>query len=246
MVINMIDLHAHILPYVDDGARNMSEALAMARIAVQSGITALVATPHCENGGAEEIREAYRGLRDELEEEGIPLKLLLGMEIFGTADTAQLLREGKLLTINNSRYPLIEFDFLGQGEDETAILKDLLRWGYRPLVAHPERYHFLRDNPRLLNKWWQMGCLFQVNRGSLVGRFGSEACQMAMEMVGRGFATVVASDAHSGIRRTPWLEQAAELLSREFSPNAARYLLEHNPRAILQDKSLALMEPHWF
>ena len=86
MVINMIDLHAHILPYVDDGARNMSEALAMARIAVQSGITALVATPHCENGGAEEIREAYRGLRDELEEEGIPLKLLLGMEIFGTAE----------------------------------------------------------------------------------------------------------------------------------------------------------------
>lgn len=242
----MIDLHSHILPHLDDGARNMAEAMSMAQIAVESGIRAMVATPHCENGGTEEARTAYRRLCSALEAEGIPLKLYLGMEIFGTRDTLSLLREGRLLTLNESRYPLVEFDFLADGREETAVLRDLIGAGYRPLIAHPERYVFLRQNPRLINECCQMGCLFQLNRGSLVGRFGPDAQALALAMVDRGFATVVASDAHSCIRRTPWMEQVEKLLVREFSPATARYLLEWNPEAILHDKTLTLMEPHWF
>lgn len=244
--MKMIDLHSHILPYLDDGARNMGEALSMARIAVASGITDMVATPHCEWGDAEEVRNAYGNLCRALEEEEIPLKLHPGMEIFATKDTARLLRDGKLLTLNGSRYPLVEFDFLADGGEETQILGDLCESGYRPLVAHPERYLFLLQDPRLMNLWWEMGCLFQVNRGSLVGRFGMETQRLAMEMVDRGFATVVASDAHSGVRRTPWMEQVGYMLRREFSSGAALYLLERNPEAILNDKELTPMDPHWF
>lgn len=244
--MKMIDLHSHILPYLDDGARNMGEALSMARIAVESGITDMVATPHCERGGVEELQNSYQRMCRVLEEEEIPLKLHLGMEIFATEDTARLLQEGKLLTLNESRYPLVEFDFLASGEEETEILRDVCMAGYRPLVAHPERYLFLRRNPELLNHWWELGCLFQLNRGSLVGSFGMEAQQMAMEMVDRGFATVVASDAHSSARRTPWMEQVGHMLRREFSSGAALYLLERNPEAILNDKVLKPMDPHWF
>lgn len=244
--MKMVDLHSHILPYLDDGARNMSEALSMARIAVDSGITDMVATPHCERGGIEEIQNTYRHLGRILEEEGIPLKIHLGMEIFATPDTARLLSQGQLLTLNGSRYPLVEFDLLASGEEETEILRDVCREGYRPLVAHPERYVFLWQNPEMMNIWWELGCLFQVNRGSLVGRFGMDAQQMALEMVDRGFATVVASDAHSCIRRTPWMEQVGHMLRSEFSSGAALYLLERNPEAILKNKELLPMDPHWF
>ena len=242
----MIDLHCHILPYVDDGARNVDEALSMAQIAVESGVRTMVATPHCEHGGTEEIMGVYKRFSQTLEETQIPLKLYLGMEIFGTPETADLLRQGKLLTLNGSRYPLVEFDFLAQGPEETEILENLIQAGYRPLVAHPERYIFLQRNPDLMNFWWQMGCLFQVNRGSLVGRFGMDAQQMSLAMVHRGFATVVASDGHSCIRRTPWLEHVRHLLRREFSSGAALHLLERNPEKILNNEDLTQMEPDWF
>lgn len=218
----------------------------MLQIAVDSGIKAIVATPHCELGGVEEIRSTYALVSREIREQQIPLKLYLGMEIFATGKTAELLQQGRLLTLNDSRYPLVEFDFLSDGQEETEILAQLLQAGYRPLVAHPERYLFLQRHPELMNLWWQMGCLFQVNRGSLLGRFGTDVQQLSLAMVDRGFATVVASDAHSRIRRTPWLEQVRHLLSREFSPDAARHLLERNPTKILNNEDLKPMEPDWF
>ena len=238
----MIDLHCHILPYLDDGARNMDETLSMLQIAVQSGVKSMVATPHCEHGGTDEILSIYKRVCKVIKDRQIPLNLYLGMEIFATQDTVDLLYREQLLTLNGSRYPLIEFDFLAKGRDETEILEDLLQEGYRPLIAHPERYLFLQRNPDLMNLWWQMGCLFQINRGSLLGRFGMEAQQLSLAMIDRGFATVVASDGHSCNRRTPWLEHVRHMLHREFSPNAALHLLERNPAKILNNEDLTQME----
>ena len=103
----MIDLHCHILPELDDGSQSLEESLAMARMAVNSGVRAMAATPHCMGERAEEVYGTWSLLRQALEETGVPLKLYPGMEIFGTPDTARLLREGKLFTLNGSRYPLI-------------------------------------------------------------------------------------------------------------------------------------------
>lgn len=242
----MIDLHSHILPGLDDGARNLEEAMEMARLAVESGVTAMAATPHCTDRNARRVRAATLMLRDALQEAGIPLRLYMGMEIFGTPQTAALLREKKLFTINNSRYPLVEFSFPSGGKVQTQILQDMIRAGYRPLVAHPERYDSVRNDPELVNLWKKMGCLLQVNRGSLLGRFGSEPRQMALELVNRGFAAVVASDAHHHDMRTPWMQDVYKLLSREVSPLAADYLLLHNPRSILKNNPLPPAEPEWF
>lgn len=118
----MIDLHCHILPELDDGSQSLEESLAMARMAVNSGVRAMAATPHCMGERAEEVYGTWSLLRQALEETGVPLKLYPGMEIFGTPDTARLLREGKLFTLNGSRYPLIEFAFRSSGEEETLIL----------------------------------------------------------------------------------------------------------------------------
>jgi protein-tyrosine phosphatase len=242
----MIDLHSHILPELDDGAQNLQQSLEMARIAIQSGVTTMVATPHCIDGQAEDVRSMLKLMRSVLRENGLRLQLCSGMEIFGTRDTARLLREGKLLTLNRSQYPLIEFNFHSDGYWETQILSDVIQAGYRPVVAHPERYSFIQHSPELLNRWVQMGCLLQINKGSLLGRFGSTSQSLSLELVDRGFATVVASDAHSTHSRTPWMAEVRTLLELEFAPEAARYLLLDNPRRILKNVMVPPVEPGWF
>ena len=242
----MIDLHSHILPDQDDGARNLQESLAMARMAVDSGITAMVATPHCMGNRAREVVEAWELLREALAETEIPLQLLLGMEIFGTPDTPRMLRDGELFTLNGSRYPLVEFAFSSDGVEETQILHSLCNMGYRPVVAHPERYAYVQQEPEILNHWHKMGCLMQINRGSLLGRFGGRARETALELVDRGFAAAVSTDAHSVRMRTPWLADVREMLEETFSPEYAATLLHRNPRKIVRNEEILPAEPEWF
>lgn len=242
----MIDLHSHILPGMDDGARDLETALHMAALAVRGGVSDMAVTPHCAGDRVAQIRERLPRLRAAVEEAGIPLRLYSGMEIFGGPDTAALLRAGRLLTINGSRYPLIEFAFDSDGDEETQILHSVLQAGYVPLVAHPERYRCIQEDPEQVNLWARMGCRFQINRGSLLGRFGTAAMETAWALTHRGFATVVASDAHSAVRRTPWMRDAWEALEQRISPDAAAWLLQENPRRILNDERLPGLEPEWF
>lgn len=242
----MIDLHSHILPGLDDGSQSLEASLAMARMAVDSGVTAMVATPHCADDRTREVYAAWQLLREALEENEIPLQLYLGMEIFGTPLTARMLQEGRLFTLNGSRYPLVEFSFRSDGEEESRILRSICKTGYRPVVAHPERYRYVQQNPKLINRWYRMGCLIQVNRGSLLGRFGRHAQKMAVELVDRGFATLIASDAHSARVRTPWMEDVRNLLTKEFSPLCAQVLLQENPEKILKNEDILPVQPEWF
>ena len=180
----MIDLHCHILPGLDDGAVDFEESLAMAAMAASHGIRHIAATPHCTGDRAWDVMESVTMLQELIREAEIPVYLYPGMEIFGTYETARLLQERKLLTLNGSRYPLIEFAFHTDGEEETDILQSVIDAGYTPIVAHPERYSYVCQEPELINRWKKMGCLFQVNRGSLLGRYGHSAQQMsrALEM----------------------------------------------------------------
>ena len=125
----MIDLHTHILPGLDDGSTGVAQSVEMAKIAVDCGIRAMAVTPHCIDDRRIDIRAALALLRDALEEAKIPLKLYPGMEIMGTPETARMLLEKRLLTINGSRYPLIEFAFKSSGEVETSILSQVIDAG---------------------------------------------------------------------------------------------------------------------
>lgn len=242
----MIDLHCHILPGLDDGAGNTDQSIQMARVAAESGIGSICCTPHCMSGGAEAVFDGVANLQERLHRERIPVSLYVGMEIFGTQDTPWLLRDKRLLTLNGSRYPLIEFSFHTSGEREIEILAEVIAAGYRPVVAHPERYEYVRNDPRLINLWTDMGCLFQINRGSLLGRFGSGAQWMATELVQRGFATVIATDAHSPRVRTPRLADIRQMLQRQLEPTLVSALLERNPKRILKNEDVLLEEPVWF
>ena len=248
----MIDIHSHILPGIDDGAPDMDTALAMAEMAVESGVTAIVATPHCnvpgrfENYWDFQLRRQYNEFQQALQAAEIPLTVFSGMEVFGTPDTPGLLGKGKLTTLGGSRYLLIEFPFVGYARQATELLREIGAMGYRPVVAHPERYRFTQENPEILNLWLDLGCLMQLNKGSLLGRFGRTAQALALSMLNRGFAGAVASDAHASTVRTTWMLDIWDFLCDETSEDTARLLLEENPRRILGDGDIRMNEPDWF
>ncbi len=248
----MIDIHAHILPGVDDGSPDLESSLAMAEMAVESGVTHMVATPHCNiprrfsNYWGESLQRQFEYFRHALRRARIPLHLYTGMEIFGTFDTPELLQEGMLTTLGGSRYPLIEFPFHGFGRQATEILDAVVSLGYRPVVAHPERYRYTQEDPALLNDWVEMGCLLQVNRGSLLGRFGRAEEALAIALVDRRFAFAVASDAHSHLVRTPWMQDVRDFLCDQFSDDTAQQLLEENPRKLLKNAEIDFAKPNWF
>lgn len=248
----VVDIHAHILPELDDGSYDWEMTLEMAQMAVSSGVAAMVATPHCGlpeqdmEGRAERIRGKVKELRDMLAQRNIPLIVCPGMEIFGTEDTPWLLRQGQLLTLNDSRYPLIEFPFTDYGLQATRILERVRMEGYIPVVAHPERYQYVQDDPSLLNLWTDIGCLLQLNRGSLLGRFSETAQMLAWALLDRGFACTVASDAHTSFARTPWMADVDDLLRQEFSEEYAQRLLKQWPLALLRDQEISIPEPDWF
>lgn len=222
----------------------------MAQMAVDGGVSAMIVTPHCNmrypNFHTPDLIEYIRRFQNMLRAYQIPLKLYSGMEIMGSYDVGQQLKAGRLATLNDSRYPLVEFHFTGSGQEETEILDSILRHGYRPIVAHPERYLYVQEQPELLNTWGEMGCLFQINRGSLLGRFGRRAEAMAYAMVDRGYVAVVASDAHGASHRTPWMNDVHQILKTEFSLALATTLLENNPRCILDDDEIPMGTPDWF
>lgn len=248
----MIDIHAHILPGVDDGAEDLDCALEMAALAVESGVTTLVVTPHCvefsrqNNLWGTELMGRIQDFRTQLRNAQIPLEILPGMEIFGTENVPALLKEGRAIGLNGSRYPLIEFPFYNYEGRATELLEEVLELGMRPVIAHPERYQYVQDDPGILNLWVQMGCLLQINKGSLLGRFGPYEERLAFELVDRGFAFAVASDAHSPRLRTTWMQDVKRLLQEEFSEAAAEVLLMHNPLKLINNEIIHGREPHWF
>ena len=235
----MIDLHCHMLPGVDDGAATEEEALLMARVAADSGVTAVALTPHCNvpeqfgNYRDDRLEERFRRFEALLRRENIPLTVYPGMEVFATPELPRLLDEGALLTLGGSRYLLVEFAF---GESPRFVDDILHRIHLReltPVVAHPERYYFIQDDPRHLLHWANEGYMLQLNKGSFFGMFGRRAAQAAHWCLGCGCLHLIGSDAHSPYRRTPRLSDIYNLVADTVSPETAQLLLHDNPYAIL-------------
>ena len=240
----MTDLHTHILPGLDDGARDLYDTLAMADLAVRSGTTDLIATPHCnlpylyENYYNGAYQDAFEAAARAIEEEGIPLRLWPGMEVYCTADLPRLIEEGLVVPLNGSRYLLMEFDF---GEDPAfaaRMLGEVQALGLTPVVAHPERYEFVQHSPAVAARWQATGCLLQVNKGSFFGSFGKPAAKTAHWCLRTGCFHLVGSDAHSPYRRTTRMDDVYEFLADRTSAAVADFLLQDNPARILQDQSV--------
>lgn len=245
----MIDIHSHVLPGIDDGSVDMDMSLDMLAMAAESGVQTLVATPHCnipgefENYRSRELEELFLELQREADQEEIPLRLCRGMEIYATPELPELLSEERVWTLNGSRYFLTEFNF-GENPDFCSdVLKRCARLGFRPIIAHPERYYFLQRDPELAFEWCTAGYGLQINKGSLLGRFGSQAGKTAALLLEHGLAACVASDAHRPYERTTHMGEVKAYLDRVYGEEYRRLLLEENPARILEGRDLLGYEP---
>ena len=248
----MIDLHMHILPGLDDGASTMEDAIRMARMAVECGVHTVAATPHCnipgefDNYDGYEYRDRLKEFRKELKSHEIPLKVCAGMEVYGTPEVPRLLELGRLATLNDSRYLLIEFPFEEDPYKVTGILGEILRRGYIPLIAHPERYYYVGRDPQLTYEWHQMGCRLQMNKGSVMGNFGERIEKLSLRLLDHQVIDCIASDAHSPRIRTPYMKNAWERLDEIFGPECPQILLQENPKRILEDMPVCRLRPYEF
>ena len=235
----VIDLHCHILPGVDDGAQTMEEALEMARTAVQSGVDTLVATPHYRYYGHDnrvQIVEAFERLQDQLVYEQIPLELLLGTEILLGREHHPPLHPQ--MTYPHTKWFLAEFAMDEHPHRMNELLQQYAQDGYVPIVAHPERYFAIQEEPILAEKWTQKGWGVQLNRDSLLGGFGADSFYCADIMLKCGWANLIASDAHDTTQRhTDWSE-ALDLLYDRYDPRLMEECIHKNPLKILQGASL--------
>lgn len=248
----MIDIHTHILPGIDDGAVDPYDTLEMARIAADSGVRSIVATPHCNVPGmysnyyGEEYIKLFQETERMLLKERIPITLYSGMEVFLTSDVLRLLREGKLLTLNGGHYMLVEFAFDEEPEYAESMLGKISELGIKPVVAHPERYEFVQDDLQIVYYWRRAGYQVQVNKGSLQGRFGRHAYETAHRILKHRLVSVIASDAHGPYKRTPYMLDVYEELAQDYSERYLKILFEENPMRICKDQQTIRVELHPF
>lgn len=240
----MIDIHTHILSGIDDGARDLEDSIEMAAIAAHSGVHTLVATSHANTQGffrRYDIRDYMKRLsilRQALKEEQIPLEILSGMEIFMTDDVPEMIREEQLLSLNGTDYFLMEFGFGIDQEEMDDLLDQVMELGVIPVIAHPERYRCVQRSARGIFYWMEQGCLTQVNRGSIFGRFGESAKMCVDHLLEKRMVTCIASDAHKPYERTTYMADIKEYMEEKYSFEYSKKLLYDNPRRILSGERI--------
>ena len=244
----MYDLHAHILPAVDDGARTMSEALAMSREAARTGTKVILATPHrrdvTENLSVAHIARLLDDLNARAAALGLGISHALGMENHLDEDLPAEIDAGRALTMNGTRYILIEPPFFGAPGWIEPTLEKVQARGLIPVLAHPERIEAFQRDPEFPARLVARGMLSQITSGSLVGTWGKEVEEFARELLRRRLAHVMASDTHApeGLR-SPDLSVGIEAASRIVGESAALAMIRDVPFAILRDRPVEIPPP---
>ena len=237
----MIDIHCHILPGIDDGAKDLNESLEMARQAQAQGITRIVASPHHKNGSYENdlqsILTEVNLLNKELMREGIDLEILPGQEvrIYGEME-ADL--DVDLLSVNNTGvYMLIEFPSSHLPRYANKLLFDLQLKGIVPIIVHPERNREIMEDPSKLYRLIKEGSLSQVTASSVTGRMGKKIKKFSLDLLSHDLAHFVASDAHNTTTRPFDLREAYEVVEKELGMSK-RYQVQENPEEMVKGKMI--------
>ncbi|NBJ94029.1 CpsB/CapC family capsule biosynthesis tyrosine phosphatase [Parablautia muri] len=234
-----IDIHSHILPQIDDGAESFDTSMEMLRTAWGDGIREIILTPHNKpahhNAGPEKIELLIKDLQKRTKEEGINMAFHMGNEMYYGSDMTEKLDQGKACTMAGSAYVLIEF---GVGDDFDHIrygLYEALAHGWRPILAHVERYSRMLMKTERVEDLVRMGCYIQVNAGSIMGDFGFGARQLTKKLLAQGLVHFVATDAHDMGKRRPMLSECARYVGKKYGEEYGERLFYGNPMRVIRD-----------
>jgi protein-tyrosine phosphatase len=193
----MVDMHSHVLPGIDDGAQTPEESIELIKRMMELGIKKIIATPHIMadyyKNTAETINASLEILKAELEKENIDIAVEAAAEHYFDESFEGRIDDGKLMTMGNN-YVLFEFSFISKPQNVVPVIQKLKELGYKPILAHPERYPYMDvEQFRILREW---GLDFQLNTISLTGYYGKEAKKLAENLVDMQMIDFISSDMH--------------------------------------------------
>lgn len=218
--MKFIDIHSHILPFMDDGARNEKMSLEMLRIAEREGITDIIVTPHYRRGHYKgERKDTDRMLvkmRELMQEEDIHINLYPGNEIYYRSELEEKLESGVLSTMNDTEYVLIEFSPMEDFLYIRSAVEELFSIGYTPIIAHVERLQCVEKKIEHAKTLKKMGCELQVNAASVTGEVGFFCKRFVHKLLKEELVDYLGTDAHNVENRAPKMKKCAEMLYRKY------------------------------
>jgi len=243
--MGLVDLHAHILPGLDDGPAAIEESLAMARLAGEDGTEIILATPHQRDvmlgSSIQNVQSLVAQLNQALEEEagpgGRPLRVLPGMENHIEPGLPDWVEDGTALTMNGTRFILCEPPYTAYPPYADEVLFRLQLTRLVPVIAHPERNAVLGENQNRLKAMVERGMLLQVSAGSFTGEYGPQVRRVAESLLRRDLVHAVASDMHGpSAPRSPILSQAYRRVADLAGDEQAFRLFDDTPRLIIHGR----------
>ncbi|MEN3769011.1 tyrosine-protein phosphatase [Priestia megaterium] len=242
----MIDIHSHILPGVDDGALTMEEAVSMAKLAVNEGITKIIATPHHQNGTffnrKQDILERIKELNYMLQRENISLEVLPGQETRIYGSLLDDFEKGDILSLNHTNYLFVELPSGHVPRYTEQLLFEMQLKGLTPIIVHPERNAEVMKNPEKILKLVKKGALTQLTAGSLTGHFGKKVQKFSMQLIEANCTHFIASDVHNTSTRSFHMRESISKVHKEFGSETVYYFQE-NAELLVQGQSIYKQEP---
>lgn len=247
----LVDIHVHILPGLDDGAKTPDDAIAMATVAAKCGTSRIVATPHVDpmrlrhgSQQVETIKRAVDSLQESITSCGLSIQVVPGMEIAIAPGLAGYLSRGEVMTVaDGGKYILVELPFQMIPSYAEEEIFNMAANGYIPIIAHPERNASVIHNPNTLIPFLRAGALAHVNADSLTGREGPRPQKTAEILLSHSLAHIIASDGHSSTSRRPGLDRAFESAARLMGEDKALKTVRDIPLAIVLGKDISVPEP---
>lgn len=241
---SFVDIHCHLLPGIDDGAKDWDESLAMARLAIEDGTTTIIATPHqlgnFGHNAGDDIRRRVFALQQQLDQAGLPLKVLPGADVRIEPGLLDKLLSGDVLTLGDlRRHVLLELPHELYLPLE-SVIDELARRTMVGILSHPERNEGILRRPKVLAPLVDSGCLLQITAGSLCGTFGPACQQMSEWLLAEGLVHFVATDAHGSRSRRPLMRRAYERVAELTDESTATELCGRNPAAVADGQSVSV------
>ena len=233
----MIDIHAHVLPGVDDGAETYEDGVRIIKDLVSGGVTDVIATPHFVNetnyiSSRVANRKLLTELKKRLKKEGIGVNVYLGNEIYIDKDILKLLKERKIAPLAGSRYLLIELPLNDEFEGYEDTFLDLMQKNYKIILAHPERYVIVQEDFEVARRLNDEGVLLQCNLASITGKYGHGAKKVLQRLAKEKMIFAFGSDMHHPGRNDFW-EPAMKKLGKYYNERELNQVLSINPKRIL-------------
>jgi len=234
----MIDIHCHLLPGVDDGAKSWDVTLEMCRMAQQDGVTHIVATPHA-NYEYSYQRGAHEAMLNELRTSVPGLSFSLGCDFHLSFENIEdALAHPKRYTIGDTSYLLVELSEYSIF-NVTQTLYQLQTAGMMPIITHPERNPFVLSKPEMVQEFYEAGCVIQITANSLTGFWGKPSQKLSETLLRKSLVHIIASDAHGLKNRPPLLSIARKAAANIVGEEAASRLVLENPGAIVGNLTIS-------